>query len=113
MNDLHSFPSTPAPQHPSTPTPYGRAKRLSVAAAAAALLVAGATWRAVAADSGGTAPQTVSAQAAPAVSRAVIGGRDSYADIVKAVGQERTANRLSTGDRGAIRALRRLHTNSG
>ena len=85
MNDLHSFPSTPAPQHPSTPTPYGRAKRLSVAAAAAALLVAGATWRAVAADSGGTAPQTVSAQAAPAVSRAVIGGRDSYADIVKAV----------------------------
>jgi Do/DeqQ family serine protease len=64
-----------------------RAARAGIAVGAAVLLIAGATWHGFAADSTSNAAgsQTVAAQTAPPISRAAIGGRDSYADIVKVV----------------------------
>src|SRR5262245_5518099 len=64
-----------------------RAVRASVAVAASALLVAGATWRGLASNTPQPAPEAaVAAQGAPATSsRVLVGGRDSYADVVKMV----------------------------
>ena len=67
-----------------------RAVRASVAVAASALLVAGATWHGLAANTSATsqaaAPAALAAQGAPAASsRVLAGGRDSYADVVKMV----------------------------
>jgi serine protease Do len=66
-----------------------RTVRGAVALGAVALLVAGATWHGFAAEpSAGKSNATVTAQSqTPAVSRgaAIVGGRDSYADIVKDV----------------------------
>ncbi|MGE3955426.1 MAG: DegQ family serine endoprotease [Vicinamibacterales bacterium] len=63
-----------------------RTVRGAVALGAAALLVAGATWQGTAAEPAAGTPAAEAQQSAP-VSRgaAVAGGRDSYADIVKAV----------------------------
>lgn len=70
-----------------------RGARAVAAIGAAAVLVTGATWRGFAADAispaaGSTAAAApVAAAQAPSTSRAAaIGGRDSYSDIVKAVG---------------------------
>src|SRR5262249_55456431 len=64
-----------------------RAQQTAVALVAAGLLVAGVTWRGVAASS--QANQAKAAQQAPAaqpsLSHSFAGGRDSYADVVKAV----------------------------
>jgi serine protease Do len=61
-----------------------RIARGSAAAAVAGLLVAGAAWHGAAADSASTPAPAV--QAAATVTRsAALGGRDSYADVVKAV----------------------------
>jgi Do/DeqQ family serine protease len=54
------------------------------ALSAAILLVAGATWHGFAADSPVSAAQATT-QTTPTISRAVAGGRDSYADVVKVV----------------------------
>src|SRR5262245_44219032 len=64
-----------------------RAVRASVAVAASALLVAGATWRGLASNTPQPAPEAaVAAQGALATSsRVPVGGRDSYADVVKMV----------------------------
>jgi serine protease Do len=67
-----------------------RAVRASVAVAASALLVAGATWHGLAANTPATtqpaAQAALAAQGAPAPSsRVLVGGRDSYADVVKVV----------------------------
>src|SRR6185295_18107124 len=67
-----------------------RAVRASVAVAASALLVAGATWHGLAANTSATsqpaAQAALAAQGAPGgSSRVLAGGRDSYADVVKAV----------------------------
>jgi Do/DeqQ family serine protease len=67
-----------------------RAVRASVAVAASALLVAGATWHGLAANTSTTsqpaAQAAPAAQGAPAASsRVLAGGRDSYADVVKVV----------------------------
>jgi serine protease Do len=67
-----------------------RAVRASVAVAASALLVVGATWHGFAANALATSLQSastvVAAQSSPAtMSRALAGGRDSYADVVKVV----------------------------
>jgi serine protease Do len=69
-----------------------RAVRASVAIAASALLVVGATWHGFAANALATSLQSasqtaVAAQSSPASmsSRALAGGRDSYADVVKVV----------------------------
>jgi serine protease Do len=67
-----------------------RAVRASVAVAASALLVAGATWHGLAANTSATtqpaAQAAPAAQGAPATSsRVLAGGRDSYADVVKMV----------------------------
>jgi Do/DeqQ family serine protease len=66
-----------------------RAVRASVAVAASALLVAGATWHGLAANTSATtqpaAQAALAAQGAPAASRVLAGGRDSYADVVKMV----------------------------
>src|SRR5262249_52210003 len=66
--------------------------RAGVVVAASALLVAGATWHGLAANSLATsfqpAPTTAAAQSSPATtstSRVLAGGRDSYADVVKVV----------------------------
>ena len=65
----------------------GRARRVGLALAASALLVAGASWHGLAADSPATAPAATgqAASAVPPVSRAQAVGRDSYADVVKLV----------------------------
>jgi serine protease Do len=77
---------------PNTQQPKYRTVRGAVALGAAALLVAGATWRGLAAEPATHSPDpsaaTAQAQQAPATitrSAAVAGGRDSYADIVKLV----------------------------
>ena len=59
---------------------------LRAGVALAVVLLAGATWRELV-DSSAAGAQTIAAPPAPApsVSRAAIGGRDSYADIVKVV----------------------------
>ena len=67
-----------------------RAVRASVAVAASALLVAGATWHGLAANTSATsqpaAQAALAAQGAPGgSSRVLAGGRDSYADVVKMV----------------------------
>jgi serine protease Do len=68
-----------------------RTVRGAVALGAVALLMAGATWHGFAAEpathpSGNTTTMAVEAAQTPAVSRgAAIGGRDSYADIVRIV----------------------------
>ena len=66
-----------------------RAVRASVAVAASALLVAGATWHGLAANTSATtqpaAQAALAAQGAPGASRVLAGGRDSYADVVKMV----------------------------
>ena len=65
----------------------GRARRVGLALAASALLVAGASWHGLAANAP-TATTPATAQVAPAVppiSRAQAAGRDSYADVVKLV----------------------------
>src|SRR5262245_7160215 len=57
--------------------------RVSLALVATAALLGGAAWRSVvSADAQSTAERSVSA---PAVTHAVAGGRDSYADLVKIV----------------------------
>jgi Do/DeqQ family serine protease len=60
-----------------------RAPRVAVAMAAAALLVAGAAWR-LSAQAPTPPPRPVATVTTP-IARAVAGGRDSYADIVKVV----------------------------
>jgi len=68
-----------------------RAVRAGIAVAASALLVVGATWHGFAANALATspsnAPQSIfAAQSAPATSsRVLVGGRESYADVVKVV----------------------------
>src|SRR5262245_63681188 len=69
-----------------------RAVRAGVIVAASALLVGGATWHGLAANSLASAiqpaPATAVAQSAPATTstaRVLAGGRDSYADVVKVV----------------------------
>jgi len=64
-----------------------RVTRGGIALLAAGLLVAGATWHGFAADSQSTQPKAERSTAAtpPAITHAIAGGRDSYADIVKAV----------------------------
>ena len=66
-----------------------RVVRASVAVAASALLVAGATWHGLAANTSATSQPAAQAalapQGAPASSRVLAGGRDSYADVVKVV----------------------------
>ena len=65
-----------------------RLKRGALAVTAAALLVGGATWRGFAADSQSPPSKTeryTTPVTTPAVTRAIAGGRDSYADIVKDV----------------------------
>jgi len=68
-----------------------RAVRAGIAVAASALLVVGATWHGFAANALATspsnAPQSIfAAQSAPATSsRLLVGGRESYADVVKVV----------------------------
>ncbi len=64
-----------------------RTVRAAVAFGAAALLLAGTTWRGVAAEATGTAAQPQSATVATSTpSRAAMfNGRDSYADVVKLV----------------------------
>src|SRR5947209_19049535 len=61
--------------------------RATLAIVASALLVTGAAWRGLAADSRAesakAAAQVVTTQQPP-LSRAIAGGRDSYADVVKA-----------------------------
>ena len=64
-------------------------ERAALAVVASTALVAGATWRGLAADSR-AGSSTAAAQTAtiqqPAMSHAVAGGRDSYADVVKVAG---------------------------
>ena len=63
-----------------------RGMRAGVAVLAAVLLITGATWHGLAADSHSSAPQAATAAtAAPSITHAIAGGRDSYADIVKVV----------------------------
>jgi Do/DeqQ family serine protease len=64
-----------------------RSKGLVLSLVAAAGLVTGAAWQGLAADDTAPIVQTIAAEApqAPAGGRALIGGRDSYADIVKSV----------------------------
>src|SRR5258707_15432959 len=64
-----------------------KAVRASVAIAASALLVAGATWHGFAADTLTTTPQTAgAAQSPPPAPPPVLGGgRRSHADVVKMV----------------------------
>src|SRR5262245_10021747 len=61
------------------------ALRLGAAAVVVVALAAGVTWRGLAADTTANAatPQALTAQAAPQISRAALGGRDTYADVVK------------------------------
>jgi serine protease Do len=67
----------------STPSSFTRrAQRTGLALAAAAALVAGATWHTASVHAQAAAARSV---AAPAITRAVAGGRDSYADIVSVV----------------------------
>src|SRR4051812_8883617 len=61
-----------------------RAVRTGGAIVLGALLAIGVGWSGFASEHVGTA-QVASAQAAPAVTHAVAGGRDSYADVVKGV----------------------------
>jgi Do/DeqQ family serine protease len=61
-----------------------RAVRTGGAIALGALLAVGAGWSGFAAEHLGTA-QVASAQAVPAVTHSIAGGRDSYADVVKVV----------------------------
>ncbi len=58
---------------------------MSAAGVAVAALVAGAMWGGLAANTSASAAATQAAtvQTAPQISRAAIGGRDSYADVVK------------------------------
>ena len=65
----------------------GRARRVGLALAASALLVAGASWHGLAADAPAatTSATAQAAQAVPPISRAQAVGRDSYADVVKLV----------------------------
>jgi Do/DeqQ family serine protease len=58
-----------------------RVVRAGVAVAAAGLLLSGAAWRAVSLG----AAQQARAAAAPAITHAIAGGRDSYADVVNVV----------------------------
>jgi serine protease Do len=63
-----------------------RAVRGAAALATAGILVAGATWHSSAADTTASVPQ-VAATSTPPNGHAIAGGRDSYADVVKAVAQ--------------------------
>jgi Do/DeqQ family serine protease len=60
-------------------------RRGALAAGAAALLVTGATWNGLAADTAVQSPAAVVATSQPSVNPVVAGGRDSYADVVKVV----------------------------
>ena len=62
-----------------------RSIRAGIAAMAAAVLIAGATWIGLAAGANGPTAQAVSATPAPQISHAIAAGHDSYADIVKVV----------------------------
>jgi Do/DeqQ family serine protease len=61
---------------------------MGAAAAAVVALVGGATWRGLAADTSAdiAAPQVQTAPAASQFARAALGGRDTYADVVKMAG---------------------------
>ena len=59
--------------------------RVGVAAAASAMLVAGATWQGLAAGPVAATAQVTAAQVPAGASRVLAGGRDSYADVVKLV----------------------------
>ena len=61
-----------------------RGIRAGLLALTAAVLITGVTWHGFASDGAATAAAQVAAQT-PSVSRAIAGGRDSYADIVKVV----------------------------
>jgi Do/DeqQ family serine protease len=56
--------------------------RTGAAVGAVAILAGGATWHGLAAD---PATMQASVQKSPAITRAAVGARDSYADVVKAV----------------------------
>ena len=61
-------------------------KRAAAAGLAIIVLMGGAAWHSLAADSQKAAPSSpATASAAPAISRAIPGERDSYADLVKRV----------------------------
>jgi Do/DeqQ family serine protease len=69
----------------------GKRARTGLATLVAALLVSGAAWHGMAADASAPAakhnPQATTVAAQPSTTgRVVAGGRDSYADVVKAVG---------------------------
>ena len=67
-------------------TRFGRrVGKVWLAVLAAVLLVAGASWGSLAAGPAASEAPAVAAQAAPAAARALAGGRESYADIVKVV----------------------------
>src|SRR5690349_15040636 len=61
--------------------------RAGLAVIAGFLLLTGATWRGLAATPPNADPQrqAASAPAPPAITHAIAGGRDSYADVVKVV----------------------------
>jgi serine protease Do len=64
----------------------GRIRGSAAALAAAGLLVGGAAWHGLAAETAATQPAAIVQQAStPAVAPAALGGRTSYADIVKTV----------------------------
>ena len=61
-------------------------KRAAAAGLAITVLMGGAAWHSLAADSQKAAPSSpATASATPAISRAIPGERDSYADLVKRV----------------------------
>lgn len=66
----------------SAPTFARRAQRAGLALVAAAALVGGATWYSASVHAQATASKAV---AAPTITHAIAGGRDSYADIVNVV----------------------------
>jgi serine protease Do len=74
------------------------ATRTGVAVGTAVVLLTGAAWR-MSAETSSTAPAAV--QATPQITRAIAGGRDSYADIVKVVAPAvvtiRTEGRATAG----------------
>ena len=73
--------------HMNTPHTHlsRRATRVWFAVLAARLLITGASWGTLAFGAAAVEPQTAAAPAMAGTSRAVAGGRESYADIVKVV----------------------------
>jgi serine protease Do len=65
--------------------PTTEVKRAAAAGLAVVVLMGGAAWHSLAADSQKTAQSSAARTAAPAISRTIPGERDSYADLVKRV----------------------------